>query len=330
MMETLLSVLIYVAAFLATVLAVHAVAHFMFESADMKQRMNRRLALLASGMDPKEVYRTLVRRSTGRTNLDFLPFYNRLCVQCQQAGIEADPFHIVMWVVGATVLLWLLATFLAHAGSLTGAFVDGIVTLVASATICGMTAWLWIRRRKAKRMRLLEEQLPLALDVINRALRAGHPVLSAVQLAGNELGDPIGSEFGLIIDETTYGAQFREPLTNFARRTGSQDAHFFSVSVAIQGDTGGNLAEILEGLATVIRGRAMLAKRVKALSSEGRASAILLSVLPILMISFVMLTHPEMYTTKFGDPVFWPSVSVLGVLYLIGWYMIRRIINFRY
>jgi tight adherence protein B len=329
-MQAVLGVLIYVAAFIAAMLAVYAVAQFLFESSDVRQRMNRRLALLASGMDPQEVYRSLVLRGPGKSRLSFLPFYDRLSLECRQAGIEADPFQIVLWVAGGTVLLWLTASFLAHAGSLAGAFVDSIVMLVASATLCGMAAWVWIRRQRAKRLRLLEEQMPLALDVINRALRAGHPVISAVQLAGNELGDPIGTEFGLIIDETTYGEEFSQALSSFARRTGSQDAHFFSVSIGIQTDTGGNLAEILEGLAAVIRGRATLAKRVKALSSEGRASAILLSVLPILMISFVMLTHPDMYTSKFNDPIFWPSVSVIGVLYLIGWYMIHRIINFRY
>jgi tight adherence protein B len=329
-MQAVLGALIYLAAFIAAMLAVHAISQFLFETSDTKNRMNRRLTLLASGMDPKEVYHTLVRRRPGKSQLSFLPFYDRLSRECRQAGIEADPYQILVWVACGTVLLWLLTSFMAHAGSLTGAFVNGVVTLIASATICGMTAWLWIRRQKTKRMRLLEEQLPLALDVINRALRAGHPVISAVQLAGNELGDPIGTEFGLVIDETTYGEEFRQALVNFAHRTGSQDAHFFAVSIAIQTDTGGNLAEILEGLATVIRGRATLAKRVKALSSEGRASALLLSILPILMISFVMLTHPEMYVGKFGDPIFWPSASVIGVLYLLGWYMIHRIINFRY
>jgi tight adherence protein B len=329
-MQTVLGALIYVAAFLAAILAVQAVSQFMFESSDSRHRVNRRLALLASGMEPQAVYRTLVRRPGGGRGLGFLPFYDRISAECRQAGIEADPFHILLWVAGATVMLWLFANLMAHAGSLAGVLVDSIVTFVASAFICATSAVVWIRRRRAQRVRLLEEQLPLALDVITRALRAGHPVISAVQLAGNELGDPIGSEFGLIIDETTYGSQFREALTNFARRSGSQDAHFFSVSIGIQSDTGGNLAEILEGLANVIRGRLMLAKRVKALSSEGRVSAVLLSVMPIFLISVVMLTNPETYSKHFSDPIFWPSVSGIGILYLIGWFMIHRIINFRY
>jgi tight adherence protein B len=172
--------------------------------------------------------------------------------------------------------------------------------------------------------------MPLALDVINRALRAGHPVVSAVRLAADEMGDPIGSEFGLIVDETTYGFEFRDALMNFARRSGSADANFFAVSVSIQSETGGNLAEILDGLATVIRSRSSLAKRVKALSSEGRASAALLSVLPVLLITVMMLTNPAYYTTKFSDPIFWPTVGGVFTTYMIGLLMIHRLINFKY
>lgn len=330
MMQTLLALFIYGAAFLAVILAVHAGAQFVFASGDRRDRTNRRLEMLASGMAPEDVYRALLRRSAKRGGQGIMRYYDLLCVQCQQAGIGANPLHIVFLVCGAAVALWLLSLSVSRAASFSGLVANGAVTLVASFLICGMSAWLWINRQRAKRLQKLEEQMPLTLDVVNRALRAGHPVISAVQLAGNEMGDPIGSEFGLIVDETTYGSEFREALTNFARRTGSQDAHFFAVSVGIQTDTGGNLAEILEGLAVVIRGRAMLAKRVKALSSEGRASALLLSVLPILLISFVMLLHPDIYTAKFSDPIFWPSASVIGVFYLIGWLMIHRIINFRY
>ncbi len=151
-----------------------------------------------------------------------------------------------------------------------------------------------------------------------------------MQLASDELGDPIGSEFGLIVDETTYGLEFKEALANFARRTGSSDGHFFAVSVSIQSETGGNLAEILDGLAGVIRGRQTLAKRVKALASEGKASAWILSLLPLFLIGMMMLMAPTFYTSKFGDPLFWPVVIAVLVVYLIGQVMIKRITHIRY
>lgn len=238
-MQTLLALFIYGAAFLAVILAVYAGAQFVFASGDRKDRTNRRLAMLASGMAPEDVYSALVRRSARPDRHGILRFYDLLCIRCQQAGIGANPLHIMFWVAGAAGLLWLLSLSLSRAASFSGLVANGVVTLAASLLICSMSAWLWISRQRAKRLRQLEEQMPLALDVVNRALRAGHPVISAVQLAGNEMGDPIGSEFGLIVDETTYGSEFREALTNFARRSGSQDAHFFAVSIGIQADTGG-------------------------------------------------------------------------------------------
>jgi tight adherence protein B len=187
-----------------------------------------------------------------------------------------------------------------------------------------------VSSRRTARLKLIEQQLPLALDVVNRAIKAGHPVVSAVQLASSEMGDPIGSEFGLVVDETTYGLEFKDALRNFADRTGSGDAQFFAVSVGIQSETGGNLAEILEGLAEVIRGRITLAKKVKALASEGRMSAYILSALPILMIAFFAIVSPNFYTDKFADPIFWPVVVVVALVYLAGWFMMQRIINFKY
>jgi tight adherence protein B len=331
-MQTILASLIYLAAFLAMILAVYAVAQIFFSSSDTKLRINRRLTLLASGMKPESVYATLVRKSASRVNAEapLFRFYDRLCTHCQQAGLEISPLRLLVTVTVGAFFLWLLSLAVFRAASFSGFLVNSTFSLTASFLLCGSLAWLWVSRERTKRLRLLEEQMPVALDVINRAIRAGHPVISAVQLAGNEMGDPIGTEFGLIVDETTYGSEFREALMNFARRTGSSDAHFFAVAVGIQTDTGGNLAEILDGLASVIRGRATLTKRVKALSSEGRASALLLSVLPILLISFMMLIHPSFYTSKFSDPIFWPTMGTIGILYLIGWLMIHRIINFRY
>jgi tight adherence protein B len=166
--------------------------------------------------------------------------------------------------------------------------------------------------------------------VVNRALRAGHPVISAVQLAADEMADPIGSELGLVVDEATYGAEFKVALTNFARRAGSTDVHFFAVSVSIQSETGGNLAEILEGLASVIRGRVTLGKRVKALASEGKATVALLSALPVFLVGGLTLSQPDYYSSKFDDPIFWPTIVGVAVLYLIGLYAFNKIINFKY
>ena len=288
--------------------------------------------MLASGMKPAEVYASLVRQPLAGAgqNAILVRFYDRFALYCRQAGLEGSPLRLLSLVGVASAGLWLASFVLFRSGSFAGLVLNALFALPASGVICGFGFWIWLSRKRAKRLKQLDEQMPLALDIVNRAIRAGHPVVSAVRLAGDEMGDPIGSEFGLIVDETTYGSEFREALTNFARRTGSSDAHFFAVSVGVQAETGGNLAEILEGLAAVIRSRSMLAKRVKALSSEGRASATLLSALPALLIAFMLLTRPVYYTAKFSDPIFWPVAGGVFVLYLVGLVIIRRIINFKY
>ena len=327
-MQNMLQPLIYVLAFVAVVVLVQAVFGILFSSRDRSRRLNRRLAMLESGMKQDDVYAALIRH-TVPPRIDPLGVHQRVLTYCRQAGLSVSPIRLLTIVAGVATLLWFASFMLIGARGGSAIVINGFVSLLASWALSLLGAWFWVTRKRNARLRKIEEQMPLALDIINRGLRAGHPVISAVQLAANEIGDPIGTEFGLIVDETSYGLEFKDALTNFARRTGAPDAHFFSISVGIQSQTGGNLAEILGGLATVIRGRCTLAKRVKALASEGRASAYVLSALPPALVSFIALTEPSFYTSKFSDPIFWPTVFVICGVYFLGWVMIHRIINFK-
>jgi tight adherence protein B len=318
-------------AFVAVVMAVQGGAAVFFSSRDRNERVNRRLTLLAQGMSPEDVYAALVRKpkdaATGRVTPDL---YDRFFLYCRQAGVEISPERLVGLVIIAAVLLWIGALVLLSVVSGRAALLNVLLSLLGAVALSVMAASLWLTSRHAARLRALETQLPLALDVVTRAIRAGHPVIASVQLATEELGDPIGSEFGLVVDETTYGLEFKEALLNFARRTGSPDAHFFAVSVGIQSETGGNLAEILVNLANVIRARQTLHLRVRALASEGRMSAIVLSVLPVLLVGWILLTQPGTYSDVIADPLFWPSVAVLAVLYITGQVIMNSIVNFKY
>lgn len=326
-----LTPLIYVVAFVAVVLIVQGVAGVVL-SGDRQRRVNRRLTMLDSGMKPKDVYEALVRApkppNIGGERLADLN--ERAFAYIRQAGLGVTPLRLFLFWTGATAALWVLGLVFLQNSQGGDILTNGAVSLFGAASLAFLAIWAWVGSQRSSRLRKLEQQLPLALDIVNRAIRAGHPVVSAVQLAATELGDPIGSEFGLIVDETTYGMEFKDALTNFAKRTGSSDAHFFAVSVGIQSQTGGNLGEILEGLAAVIRGRSSLDLKVKALASEGRMSAYILSALPALLVGFFALVEPKFYTDKFSDPVFWPVVMGVLVLYLIGWLMIQRIVNFKY
>ena len=326
-----LTPLIYVFTFIAVVVLTQTLSGLLFSAQDRSRKLNRRLTMLEAGLSQDQVMSSLLRkpRAPDFGGPQVARLYGAVATQLQQAGLSISPLRLLgIWSVAA-VALWLAALVLAstQGGNL---LKDALPSLLGAALVAGLGVTYWVRRRRTARQKQIEEQLPLALDIVTRAIRAGHPMISAMDLASNELGDPIGSEFGLIVDETSYGAEFNEALANFARRTGSEDGHYFAVAVSIQSETGGNLAEILEGLVKVMRGRGTLAKRVKALASEGMASAYLLSALPLLLIGFIFLTNPKMYTDKFDDPIFMPTVSVIGALYIVGWLVIRRIINIKF
>jgi tight adherence protein B len=321
----------FILAFVAVVMIVQSLAGAMFSSSDRARLVNRRMTLLQQGMSHDEVYAALVRKPEGGALAAAAPdLYERFFNYCRQAGLSISPERLAAFVGAAAATLWVVAVVLLSVLSGRAFLINALVSLVGAVGLAFTGAYVWLGMRRKNRLKRVEAQMPLALDIVTRAIRAGHPVVSAVQLAAEELGDPLGSEFGLIVDETTYGFEFREALVNFARRTGSQDAHYFAVSVGIQSETGGNLAEILQNLSTVIRDRQTLHLRVKALASEGKMSAVVLSALPILLIAFLLLTQPTFYTSKFSDPIFWPIVGGIVVLYFVGQFMIQRMVNFKY
>jgi len=331
-MNGILLPLILVLAFVVVMLVVQSLAGAVFASRDRSKRVNRRLTMLGQGLEQRQVYEALVRRPvTPKLGSAWATeSFERMTTFLAQSGLEISVMQLIAFTGAGALTIWMLAVLVfQRAGAAVGA-PEMLVALFGALILSVLGAYVFVSGRRAKRMKQLEAQLPLALDIIIRALRAGHPVISAVGLVTEEMGDPIGSEFGLIVDETTYGAEFREALKSFAQRTGSEDAHFFAVSIGIQSDTGGNLAEILANLAGVMRARQTLAKRIKSLSSEGRMSGLILSALPIFLISVIGMMQPTFYTSKFEDPIFWPTVGVIMALYLVGLLMMRRITNFKY
>ncbi|MGE5502276.1 MAG: type II secretion system F family protein [Ignavibacteriales bacterium] len=331
-MNGVLLPLILVLAFAVVMLVVQSLSSVVFASRDRTRRVNRRLTLLGQGMEQRQVYEALVRRpvSPKLRSAWATDRFNRIANFIAQSGLEISPMQLIAFTGGAALVIWMLSVLVfKRAGAAVGA-PEMLVALIGALILSTLGAYIFVTRRRTKRLKQLENQLPLALDIIIRALKAGHPVISAVGLVTEEMGDPIGSEFGLIVDETTYGAEFREALQSFARRTGSDDAHFFAVSIGIQSDTGGNLAEILANLSNVMRARQTLAKRIKSLSSEGRMSGLILSVLPVFLIGVIGMMQPVFYTSKFGDPIFWPTVGAIMALYLVGLVMMHRITNFKY
>jgi len=325
------TILIYVFAFVAVVLLIQTAAGVIFSLGDRTRRVNRRLDLLQSGMSRDEVFEALVRRKPRDSMSGAAPgLYERVSRYFRQAGVNMTPQRFVLiiaCIIGVILVMAFVFLSAAHNG---GVVVNLIVSTVGAVGLGVLGAFTWLGWRRTQRLKKLETQLPVALDVTIRALRAGHPLIMSVKLASEEMADPIGSEFGLMVDETNYGMEFRSALINFAHRTGSEYAHFFAVCVAIQNETGGNLAEVLQNLATVIRNMQTLHLRVKALAAEGKMSAQILTLLPIGLVCFLLFTKPGFYTSKFGDPYFWPAAAVIFAWFMIGQFMINRMVNFKY
>jgi tight adherence protein B len=202
--------------------------------------------------------------------------------------------------------------------------------LLVAALALGFGLPLFVLQvRATRRRRKFQEQFPLALDVFVRGLRAGHPIAAALELLTTEMPDPIGSEFGLVVDEVTYGADLKDALSAMAERWDLDDVRMFVVSLAVQSETGGNLAEILENLSRVIRERASLFLKVRALSSEGRISGVMLTVLPVLTFLILFLINPAFYLDVADDPLFMPGFVGLIGLYAMGFWMIRRMVDLK-
>jgi tight adherence protein B len=200
---------------------------------------------------------------------------------------------------------------------------------LAALFCCTLLPLLVLRFLRGRRHRKFGMLFPDAIDVIVRSLRAGHPVPIAIQMVGREMPDPIGSEFGMVADEITYGADLETALRNMYFRVGQEDMPLFVTAVAIQGSTGGNLSEILGSLSAVIRLRFKMRRKIKALASEGRFSALLLSSLPIAMFLILQMMSPEFYGSVWHIEATKIALGAAGAWMLVGNLIMHKMINFK-
>ncbi|MEO0543316.1 MAG: type II secretion system F family protein [Pseudomonadota bacterium] len=199
-----------------------------------------------------------------------------------------------------------------------GGFYMGATTigLGVAAILMPIVPIFVLRRKRAGRLKAFGNQLPEALDLITRGLRAGHPVPIAVSMVADEMKDPIGTEFGILSDEVTYGSKMVTALEALYDRVGHEDLGLFVTAISIQSSTGGNLRETLEGLADVIRQRGKLRRKVKAISAEGRMSAYILSAVPGLFVLMLLVFSPDYYGDVIHLPLTWYFIG--GAMTLLG------------
>ncbi|QVN22871.1 type II secretion system F family protein [Burkholderia pyrrocinia] len=188
---------------------------------------------------------------------------------------------------------------------------------------------MYVMRRRARRMLKLERQLPDICDMIARALRSGHSFTGALGMVGEEFPDPMGGEFRVTFDEVNYGVSLHDALMNLATRVPVQDLRYFVIAVLIQRETGGNLAELLDSIAGLIRERFKLFDKVRVLSAEGRLSAWILGLLPFGTAAVMALVNREFLSVLWEDPAGIRMVGTMLVSMLCGMFWIRRIVRIR-
>lgn len=291
------------------------------KSISLNNRVNRRLEMLDKGGRREEVMEKLRKEMQQHLRSRRFPLYSILATKAQKAAIAFSPKQLMLLMVAVSFLAFLGLTI----GTGTSLPVRGAVSVVMG--VGGI--FMWISMKAKKRMGLLEEQLPDAIELMVRSLKVGHPFTSAISIVATEVGDPLASEFGMIADEAAYGRDLGEALKEMSERLDMQDLRFLAVAVTIQQQSGGNLAEILAGLATVIRARFRLFRRVKAITAEAQWSGKFLSGFPLMALVGIQLLDPHYYDNVLDHPAFIPACLVVGVFLTVNLFVMRALVNIK-
>jgi tight adherence protein B len=291
-----------------------------YNKASYRNNINRRLKVMDDKPDRESVLVQLRRErgltSGGEYRLPLVSF-NKLVLQ---SGLTIGFGRLILFVIIG--MIGVFAATMVFEGNLLHAFLAALF----SGFVLPFMVLRFLRSRRQKKF---AAQFPDAIDIIVRSLRAGHPVPIAINMVARELGDPIGSEFGTVTDEITYGADLESAMRNLYFRVGTDDLPLFVTAVAIQGSTGGNLGEILENLSGVIRQRFKMRRKIRALAAEGRASALILSSLPIGMFAVINFLVPTFYASVWGEDLTKIALVLAACWMGVGNFIMYRMVNFK-
>jgi tight adherence protein B len=327
-----LRALALVCLFGAVVLVVEVLVRSLTSNRAEGKAINLRLKMIGRGRSHGETM-NLLRRADSAIP-EGLPLlldgwarkFERMLMQAQMTIPTARLMLIIL--IAPIALFFGILMLMATAGMGVG-FGRLLIVAVFAGALGAALPLMFINFRATRTRKKMQDQFPVALDVFVRGLRAGHPIAAALDLLTVEMPDPIGTQFGLVVDEVTYGAELRDALQSMAERWNLDDMRMFVVSLSVQNETGGNLAEILENLSKVIRERQSMMMKVRALSSEGRMTAVMLTVLPVFTFTLLFILNPSFFLDVAGDPWFVPGFVFLVLLYLVGFFSIRKLVDLK-
>jgi tight adherence protein B len=312
--------IIFVIIFCAVLLGVQGAYWFFAERQRVRGAVNRRLLLSTQAASAQEVFETL-KRERGLAGVDnkHFAYLNDLILQ---SGLRLDTKLTIV----VAFLLGLLFFFLSGL-----AFGFGLLSFIFSTMFAAVSMVLVLTLMRRKRIARFSDQLPDAIDVIVRGVKSGYPFTIALGLVAKEMSDPIGTEFGMTSDEISFGSDIGSALDNLFHRVGHEDLLYLIMSLKTQTQTGGNLAEILSRLARLLRERAVLRLKVRAISAEGRLSAVFLTAMPFVLFGVISLMRPDYFFNEvvLNHPLTVPAL-IMGLIMLgMGNIIIYRMVNFK-
>ncbi len=288
------------------------------------KRLNRRLEEVAGsvqGSRPASLYKeqSATGSAAGDRLLAAVPRLHGLNRLIVQSRLSLTLAQFVGWTVALGALGY-AAPVLLNRPALIGLVVGGVLAALPT---------LYVLRARTRHMQRFEQQLPEALDLMSRALRAGHAFPTAIKMVGEEMKDPVGGEFRILFDETNYGVPLETALLNLASRTDSTDLNYFVIAVLIQRDSGGNLAELLDNISAIVRARLKLYGQIRTLSAEGRLSAWILGGLPFATAAMINIVNPGFMKVLWEDPAGINFIYGALVMMVLGVLWMRKIIRIR-
>ncbi len=313
--------LVYAAAAICGIMIAEAAYLLVAQKADRREAINRRMQITKKDMTQRDVLVQLRKeRGLEESRFSWLSIKSLHRLRIQSGLTMAMPKFL-----GITSLVALALCVI-------GAFKTGqnLYAAMAFPALVLLLPFMTLRRMRKKRHKIFGTQLPEALDLMTRGLKAGHPVPVALSMVGRELPDPVGTEFGLVADEITYGADMVTALSNMYDRVGQEDLPLFITAVSIQTSTGGNLREILDGLSKVIRERGKLRRKIRAISAEGRASAYILTAVPCLLMGVLLVFMPNYYGEATQYDTTWYLLGFAGFWLGLGNFVMARMANFKF
>jgi tight adherence protein B len=292
------------------------------ESRQMRKKLESRLSEIEEESS-EESFSSLLRQKYLRQlsplerQLEDLPSMRHLAQIIAQGGHKFLAYRVVLLSIVMAVVATLLAWVMTRSVAITA----------LSLVIGGGLPLKKIFGDRTKRIEKFEEQLPDAIDMVKRALRAGHPFIGAIKLVSEEMDEPVAGEFGTTFSDINYGNDARRAMIGLLQRVPSVTVMALVTSILVQRETGGNLAEILEQISSVLRGRFKLQRKVKTLSAEGRMSAWILALVPLVLFAVIWVTTPDYLPMLLEEESGKKMILYGAVSAVIGIFWVRRVIR---